>query len=95
LQIHHGELERQKLGSEPDELIDKMTGLSDQLDAIEKRSPKTTRPKVRPSIKMYIETGSIKKTAKKKGVDKKTLMNWIVKLDPAPVKPVSTRRKLK
>lgn len=79
-------------GSGLDILID-VIDFKSKLDALEKRSPTTTRRKVRPMIEMYIKTRSVKETVQKHRSDPKTLRKWLFELGLVPVKPVSTRRK--
>jgi hypothetical protein len=94
--IHHDELERETLDPDLERVIDVKKArkiLSERLEALFNRrnAHKSTRPKIRKAIDLYIETGSLKEAATE--IDEKTLRPFILELGLSSLRPVRTKRK--
>lgn len=89
--IHHDALEPEKFGPEHEEYLDKRKRvkeaqkiLSERLEALfnQRNTYKSTRPRLRRAVDLYIETGSLRESTKE--VDEKTLRPFILELGLSP-----------
>src|SRR6266540_4128186 len=98
--IHHGELERERLSPDIEEALDKKRRIkktaevfSQRFDKLLEKAYKPTRPKIRKAIGLILEDYSLKDSARKSGIDEKTLRHYVLELDLAPVKATRSNRK--
>jgi len=100
--IHYDALEPETRDPEHEELLDlgKRVAeakriLSMRISDLEKKSPRTTRPKIRKIAELYLETKSISEVAKESMTAKKTASKIVLELGLAPLKLVKPRKKAK